>query len=718
MSGTMDLRGRARLPDAEGVAERDGVRLAWARYGVSGPHVILMPTWSIVPSRVWKAQAPYLAHHCRVTMFDGRGSGRSDRPGGADAYTDEEYAADTVAVLDAAQVDAAVLVSLSRGVSWAVRVAAAHPDRVRGLLVIAPAEAGSVGLDQERSAWEARRATHEGWATYSRDYWLEPGGAGYDDFLRFFFGRMFTEPHSTKQIEDAVGWGRETELAVLADTTAGRLGPVAAAAVPFESLCAQVRCPVTVLHGTHDAVQPAAVGSRVAELTGGDLLLVEGGGHGLPGRHPVLVNREIRAFVDRICSGDAPPQRRTWTRPLCRDRRVLYLSSPIGLGHARRDLAIAEALRTLRPGVQVDWLAQDPVTRMLANRGERIHPASAQLASETAHVEDECAEHELHAFGAIRRMDEILVHNFMLFNDLLEGEHYDLVIGDEAWEVDHFLHENPELKRTAYVWLTDFVGWLPMPDGGPAEVALTADVNAEMIQQRARLQRVRDRSIFVGEPGDVVDLRFGPGLPSIRDWTVDSFDFAGYVTGSAPVDPDTRAELRERLGYRPDEKICLVTVGGSSVGLPLLRRIADAVPVLRRQMPGLRVVMVTGPRIDPVTVPPRNGLAVHGFVPDLDQHLAVCDVAVVQAGLTTCMELTANRRPFVYVPLRRHFEQNIHVRHRLERYGAGRCLDYDLACQPDVLAAAVLAELEREVAYRPVESDGADRAARLIADLV
>ena len=60
----------------------------------------------------------------------------------------------------------------------------------------------------------------------------------------------------------------------------------------------------------------------------------------------------------------------------------------------------------------------------------------------------------------------------MVFSDLVEREHYDLVIGDEAWDVDYFLHENPELKRSPYAWLTDFVGWLPMPDGGAAEAAL------------------------------------------------------------------------------------------------------------------------------------------------------------------------------------------------------------------------------------------------------
>ena len=87
------------------------------------------------------------------------------------------------------------------------------------------------------------------------------------------------------------------------------------------------------------------------------------------------------------------------------------------------------------------------MTAVLEARGERIHPACAYLANESGHIESESAEHDLHCFQAIRRMDEILVANFMVFHDLVREEHYDLWIGDEAWEVDYFLHENPELKR-------------------------------------------------------------------------------------------------------------------------------------------------------------------------------------------------------------------------------------------------------------------------------
>jgi predicted glycosyltransferase len=163
--------------------------------------------------------------------------------------------------------------------------------------------------------------------------------------------------------------------------------------------------------------------------------------------------------------------------------------------------------------------------------------------------------------------------------------------------------------------------------------------------------------------------------------------------------------------------VCLVTVGGSGVGVPLLRRVLDAVPAARRAVEGLRFVVVTGPRIDPGALPQPDGVTLHRYVPDLHRHLAVCDLAVVQGGLTTCMELTANRRPFIYVPLRNHFEQTFHVRHRLDRYGAGRCLPYE-ELRPDTLAAAIVDELARPVDYRPVATDGAARAADLLAELI
>jgi predicted glycosyltransferase len=378
----------------------------------------------------------------------------------------------------------------------------------------------------------------------------------------------------------------------------------------------------------------------------------------------------------------------------------LYVSSPIGLGHAWRDVAIARELRKLHPDLQIDWLAQDPVTRVLEACGETVHPASALLANESRHIAAESRAQELNAFQAVRRMDEILLANFMVFDDVVGDEAYDVWIGDEAWELDFFLHENPELKRAAYVFLTDFVGWIPLPEGGAEEARLTADYNAEMIEHIARFPRVRDRSIFVGQPADVVPHSFGDGLPMIRPWVEEHFDFCGYVLAPGAGEP-----VAER------EPVCIVTVGGSGVGAGLLQRVIDAAPLVD----DLDMLVVCGPRIDPSSLR-ADGAAVVPYVHELARRLASCSVAVTQGGLTTSMELAAAKTPFLYAPLARHFEQNVHVRHRLERYGAGRAIDL-AGSTPESIAAEIMAAREQ----RPpadVERDGAQRAARLIADLI
>jgi len=700
---------RARQPDGSGRLDRNGVGLYWEVHGSGEPTILLAPTWSIIPSEHWKFQVPHLARRYRVVTFDGRGNGRSDRPAGPEHYTVETFADDCLAVLDATGTELAVVAGLSCGALWATLVAAEHPERVLGLFLVGPA-VGLVPGHPERQVYpfEGALDTTVGWAKYNAEHWLRD----YEDFLWFFAERLLNEPHSTKGHDDFVRWGLGIPPERLIDSNYG----ISRYSIEqLERACDAIRCPVRVVHGEADAIRPHAQGAALAERVGGQLVTIAGGGHSSQLRDPVFVNSELDDFVESLLPR---PQPRVWVRAAQRPKRALYLCSPIGLGHALRDVAIAAELRTHHPDLQIDWLAQHPVTKVLEARGERIHPASAWLANESAHVEDEAGEHDLHAFQALRNMDEILVNNFMVFHDVVTDEHYDLVIGDEAWDIDYFLHENPELKHYAFAWMTDFVGWLPMPDGGDREAFVTADYNAEMIEQRARYRRLRDASIFVGEPDDIVPDTFGPGLPAIREWTKANFAFAGYVTGYDPAELADRDALRAEVGFHPDERVCIVTVGGSGVGADLLRRVVAGVPRVRRLVDDLRVEVVCGPRIDPAALPQCPGVTYHAYVPDLYRHLAACDLAVVQGGLTTCMELTANRVPFVYVPLRHHFEQNFHVHHRLQRYRAGRRIDYDEAADPDGLAKVVADQIGRPVDYLPVARDGAARAAAMLAELV
>jgi len=692
---------RAREPDYEGFVERDGVRVGYAVSGTAEPAILLLTSWAIVHARQWKAQVPYLARRFRVITVEGRGNGRTDRPVTAEAYSDREYVDDAIAALDATGVDRAVIVGLSLGGRHALQLAAWYPERAAGVIAIGAALPWPLPPDFDKP-----KDGYEGWGKANRHYWL----ADYRGWVEFFMSQVFTEPHSIKQREDGVGYGLETTAETLLLTAPAAAAPTAEEA---EAICRQVRCPVLVVHGDQDGIVPYETGVALAHWTGGQLVTIHGGGHAPTLRDPVLANLLIRDFAQSLRPRTAG--RRSWTRGRDRRKRVLYVSSPIGLGHVRRDLAIADELRARQPDLEIDWLTQHPVTQVLEERGERVHPASRWLASESAHIESEAGEHDLNVFQAARRMDEIMVANFMVFHDLVCDEPYDLWIADEGWDIDHFLFDNPELKRTAYAWLTDFVGWLPMPEGGAAEAVLTADWNAERVERMRRYPRLRDRSIFVGNPDDLVDVPLGPELPTVRDWALERYTCTGYVTG--PGIPDDREALRAELGYRPGERVCLVSVGGSGVGGHLLRRVASAFPLAEKAIPGLRMIAVTGPRIDPASVPVPEGVELRGYVPDLYRHLASCDLAVVQGGLTTTMELAAARTPFIYVPLARHFEQQIFVPHRLAQYRAGRRLDY-AALDPEYLAEAIVAEIDRPVDYRPVETNGAARAAALLAELL
>jgi pimeloyl-ACP methyl ester carboxylesterase len=255
---------RAAYPDEEGIVEREGVCLFWERYGTGERTIFLLPTWSIVHSRHWKAQIPYLSRHFRVLTFDGRGNGRSDRPGTVEAYAEREFAADAIAVMDAAGVSSATVVALSAGATWATVLAAEHPSRVDGAVYIGPAVPFGHHAARAAVQFDTPMEAYEGWQKFNRHYWLED----YRDFLEFFFGQAFSEAHSTKQIEDCVNWGLETTPETLALTHAGRV----LTREEFDDLSSRITCPVLVLHGTEDGIRPFSNGEALAEATGGALV--------------------------------------------------------------------------------------------------------------------------------------------------------------------------------------------------------------------------------------------------------------------------------------------------------------------------------------------------------------------------------------------------------------------------------------------------------------
>jgi len=293
---------RARDPEVTDiVASSDGVRIAYEVFGSGGLTIVLLPSAPIVHSGQWKGQLPYLSRHWRVVTFDGRGNGRSDRPSGVEAYEDDRFVDDLVAVMDATGTERAVLVGLCTDGVWrSIRLAATCPQRVLGIVAfsvgvprLTPAQphyvAAAATFDQELP-------TYDGWSKLNRHFWRQD----YADWSRFFFSEIVSEPHSTKVIEDAVGWALDGSVdAMIAEANVDF--PFDRAAV--EAICGAVRCPMLLVHGSEDTCQPLARAVRLAELTGAPLIVADGADHLIPGRHPVLANLLIRDFVRSLEEG-------------------------------------------------------------------------------------------------------------------------------------------------------------------------------------------------------------------------------------------------------------------------------------------------------------------------------------------------------------------------------------------------------------------------------
>lgn len=700
---------RAVEPNQSEKLKLEGFEIGFETFGdPQAPAVILLPTWQIVHSRQWKMQVPFLARSFYVITYDAPGNGGGERTEDPAAYNYDRIVDQGIGLLDHLGVKEADIMGYSRSCGYAIWMAARYPERVKKMILIGNGISPDLSFDPDPD-FHKKRKTYEGWEKVNANYWRE----NYEEWLEFFFGELFSEAHSTKGIEDTIGWGLETtpEILIKASDGVERFFKM-----PAKEAIEKVQCPVLIIHGDEDRITNIESSQKLAAARPDfEFVTIEGAGHIPHGRDPVRVNLLIKDFLQ-----PAKPKLRTWRRSMTRKNpRVLYISSPIGLGHVQRDLAIARELRNLVPDLEIEWFAQPPVTTVLEKAGEKIHPMSRFQASESAHWEQSADEHGLHCFQAWREMDEIFLSNFMVFLEAVRETPYDLWIGDESWEVDYYLHENPELKTAPYVFLTDFVGWTPIDDSPDShEAYLTADYNAEMIEQIARFPRVRDRALYVGDFEDIVPNRFGPDLPVISDWVRENFTDVGYIIPFDPADYSDTKALRTRLGYDAEQPLVFYAVGGTAVGKKMLNKAVDAWPLIHKECPDARCIVVAGPRIDPDSLPKHPGMEVQGYVHNLFEHLAAADLGVVQGGLTTTMELAINKRPFIYFPLKNHCEQVHHVAYRLDRYNAGRRLDY-ADTSVETLAEVALETLGADTSkYLSPRPNAAKQAATLIAELL
>jgi UDP:flavonoid glycosyltransferase YjiC (YdhE family) len=396
-------------------------------------------------------------------------------------------------------------------------------------------------------------------------------------------------------------------------------------------------------------------------------------------------------------------------------KKILFISGSIGLGHVIRDLAIASAMRARCPGIDISWLAASPADRVIREAGERLLPDAADFIDESAVAEQSMHGASLSLVSYAMSARKSWSRNVEVLKRVTSRERFDLVIGDETYEISLAYRRNPGLKTCPFVMIFDFVG-LDAMSRSPLERLGVYLWNRAWSGGRRPRKPAYDLALFIGEVEDIPDRSFGIGLPNRRDWAREKCRFVGHVFPFDPARYADRAAVRNRLGYGT-EPLVICSIGGTAVGRELLDLCGAAFPIARREIPDLHMVLVGGPRIRADAVSAPDGVDIRGYVPALYEHFAAADLAIVQAGGTATLELTALRRPFLYFPLEGHSEQQVVVAGRLARHGAGVRMSLSRTT-PRELAHAILANVGRAPAYPAIAADGAARAAELICGLL
>lgn len=402
----------------------------------------------------------------------------------------------------------------------------------------------------------------------------------------------------------------------------------------------------------------------------------------------------------------------------------------MGLGHIRRDIAVIDSLRKLIPDVEVIWLTAQPNISVLKETGEAIHPLSYDMQSPTEAAENIAqsdfqyeSRHNYKLIQKIQRQNATLVSKA-----LLETEP-NLVFCDESAEVMWVLAKNPELKKWPLVFLTDSLYPAPaepLRSLNPLQRWKAYDYRRKYLHYMQKFKNSGFEPylmLYIGSIEEIPNKSMGPGLPQLRSFFLQHFQPIGYIV---PFDSDAlrregRANLKSRLGYSLEKKLIVVSVGGVGIGREFLERVDRAAPALTEVVGGaLEIVFVCGPRLPTETVHVTSGIvSVRGYVPNLYEHFAAADFAIIKAGLSSAVELMAVATPFLYVPAPGIVEEEYEVSSRLQHLGVGQELNFS-EMTPENLANVFRRGLKTSSQVHEVHipTNGAEVVAKLIQNLL
>jgi predicted glycosyltransferase len=395
-------------------------------------------------------------------------------------------------------------------------------------------------------------------------------------------------------------------------------------------------------------------------------------------------------------------------------KRVLYISGSVGLGHVTRDVVIARALRKVITDLQIEWLSEEPATSYLRSEGEVVLPEAAKMV----HGNRITPDSEVYGLNVMRWFmslrKEMASNAEVILQIALKGN-YDLVIGDEAFDLTFEFWANPDKKTVPFAMIYDCYG-ADQVSHNPKDMFFTWYLNRLWDKFINSHGKVADRFLFIGELEDIEDKPLGMFLPNRRSSAKTGLDFVGHIIRFDPEQYADQQEIKKMLGYG-DNPLILVTKGGTSVGKSILDLSVAAFPFAKEKVPDLNMVLFCGPSIDPGSIKVPEGVCVKGFEPRLYEHIAASDLVITQGGHTTLNEVMALEKPFIVFPLGQHFDQIQTVRQRCDIQGAGVKMNFSQTT-PEMLGKEMVANVGKKVSYPSFKANNGEQAAAILRSIL
>jgi len=392
-------------------------------------------------------------------------------------------------------------------------------------------------------------------------------------------------------------------------------------------------------------------------------------------------------------------------------KKILFVSGSLGLGHIGRDLEIAQALRQRLPEVEISWMAESPAAEVLLRAGEKLLPEAKLLYSSNSELDRSASQYRANLVQWVMSVRKGWAKNAEVYAGISERYLFDLWIGDEPYDIMIAMNANKILKKCPFVVIYDFLG-LDATTMNPVDHIVAYMTNRAWLKFLKSHPPLSEKSIFIGEMEDIPDKKFGFMLPNRRLLAEKVLNFVGYVLPKDIKDYLDKEKARVILGYG-NNPLIICSIGGTAAGKDLLKLCAAAYPLVRKQIPDLEMILVCGPRVLPDWIQAPEGVNVVGYLPNLYRHMGAADLCVVSGGGTITLELTALRKPFLYFPLKEHFEQEVEVAERCARHRAGFRMSFS-ATNAELLSQEIVSNIAKTVDYKSIPISGSTEAARII----